>query len=206
MGRKKKTPNPPPDRRDAIIEAALRCYIEFGIAHTSGREIAKLAQVDPPLIHYYFPGREELHLAVIQKVLASLVEHSVKAIERYPEEHERHFRAYLRAPLEWAKTNPKLMQIWMYFYYTATQSGAFRELNEKIRKTGRDRIAKIIYEGIEQKIYHVARGTKVADLAIEIQAQMSGMAILCATENGLSFEECANLLEKRIFSMLNARS
>ncbi|MFZ5814199.1 MAG: TetR/AcrR family transcriptional regulator [Bacillota bacterium] len=52
--------NPPPDRRQEILEAALRIFAEKGYNATTNADIARAAGVTPAALYYYFANKEEL--------------------------------------------------------------------------------------------------------------------------------------------------
>jgi AcrR family transcriptional regulator len=53
-------------RRDQIIEAALRLFARQGFASTSTRQIAREARITEGLIFHYFPSKEDLLSAVLE--------------------------------------------------------------------------------------------------------------------------------------------
>lgn len=64
----------PADQRARLLDAAVSCYSRFGIAATSLRSIAREADVNPALVHYYFGDKEQLQEAVIQERLFAAIE------------------------------------------------------------------------------------------------------------------------------------
>ncbi len=80
--RRKRAPGRPAadqaDLRERLLDAALACFVERGIAAASLRDIARQAGVTPALVHYYFGDKPQLQQAVIGErllpVLAKLRE------------------------------------------------------------------------------------------------------------------------------------
>ena len=71
---KKRAPGRPiadsPDLRIKLMDAALACFVQKGIAATSLRDISTEAGVTPALLHYYFGDKDQLQAEVIaQKIL-----------------------------------------------------------------------------------------------------------------------------------------
>ncbi|MBS1960629.1 MAG: TetR/AcrR family transcriptional regulator [Bdellovibrionales bacterium] len=195
---------PPPGRRERIVAAALDAFVANGIAPTTMRDVAKRADVDPPLIHYYFKDIESLHLAVIALALEELKEYSLREAEKHPERPERWMAEYIKAPLTWIRDRPERMFLWVYFYTLAAKPGPgpFRSLNDQIRKVGRDRIRMKVFEGVERGVFHLPDGLTAAEAALEIQSWMTGSAIIFATENEIGYERSVRTLHRRIFSFL----
>ncbi len=57
MGR---TPGTGADRREQILEAAVRVFAEKGFARATNRDIARAAGITPGLIYHYFDSKEDL--------------------------------------------------------------------------------------------------------------------------------------------------
>ncbi len=50
-----------------ILDAARRCYLEMGISKTGMREVAATAGVARSTLYRYYPGRDDLLVAVIKR-------------------------------------------------------------------------------------------------------------------------------------------
>lgn len=59
--------NPPPDRRQTILEAALRLFAEKGYNATTNADIAREAGITAAALYYYFSSKEELFRAVVSE-------------------------------------------------------------------------------------------------------------------------------------------
>jgi AcrR family transcriptional regulator len=63
-----RTPKMTEDRREQIIDAALRVFAEKGFARATSSEIAREAgNMTPGLIYYYFKSKEDLLKVVLQE-------------------------------------------------------------------------------------------------------------------------------------------
>lgn len=68
MGTKPRRGRPPaPDRREAILKGALKCFVEKGFHGTTIPEIAKRAGVAAGTIYHYFDNKEALVNALYRK-------------------------------------------------------------------------------------------------------------------------------------------
>lgn len=74
QSRKVASPPPPdgPSSRQAILDAALTAFAREGYDGASMPKIARLANVAPPLIHYYFGSKEKLWRETIEYSLGEL--------------------------------------------------------------------------------------------------------------------------------------
>jgi TetR/AcrR family transcriptional regulator, regulator of cefoperazone and chloramphenicol sensitivity len=59
------------ETRERIVEAALKVFGEEGYLRASTRRIADAAGVHPPALQYYFDGKEGLHRACAERILAA---------------------------------------------------------------------------------------------------------------------------------------
>ena len=60
-----RTPKVVEDRREQIIDAALRAFAVKGYARTTNKDIAREAGITPGLIYHYFASKEALFRAII---------------------------------------------------------------------------------------------------------------------------------------------
>jgi TetR/AcrR family transcriptional regulator len=60
--------------RDALLEAAGQLFAEHGASGVSLRRVAEAAGVTPAMVHYYFGGKDGLSEALLDRVLARLLE------------------------------------------------------------------------------------------------------------------------------------
>src|SRR5215218_8766140 len=52
--------------REAILDAARRAFAERGYQRATIRDVARLAGVDPALVHHYFGTKQELFVAAVR--------------------------------------------------------------------------------------------------------------------------------------------
>lgn len=61
------------ERRNAIVEAGLSCFSQFGFAKTSFADIARRAGVSRPTVYQHFPNKE----AILEAAYVSLFEETL---------------------------------------------------------------------------------------------------------------------------------
>ncbi len=61
-----RTPKVVENRREQIMDAALRVFAQKGFARASNKDIAREAGITPGLIYHYFPSKEALLQAILQ--------------------------------------------------------------------------------------------------------------------------------------------
>jgi AcrR family transcriptional regulator len=198
--RKKKEPT---DRRQLIVDAAARLFAKQGIVGTTFREIAKEAGVHQPLIGYYFPTFESLFMAVTEMILEDIRRQSIEAIEKAKVDPDKTLQDYIRAPLHWQKNRPEYRLLWTFFYHLCTYQPAFRELNNSIRKIGKERIMLLLYKYQEALHLRLKKTWTMEQLALAIQTQMTGASVHAVTEKS-DFDEVAKLCHLTINSLLES--
>lgn len=193
------------DKKTAIVEAALKLFIKNGIAETKMKQVAEVAGVDQPLIHYYFREMDQLYLEVIEKVGQHLTESSagIASAEKDP---AKVMKAYLVGTLNWPRENAGYFSIWIYFYYLASFHPVFSALNKKYREEGRQRIELFIYRGLEAGVYLLTPGSSVSDIALNIQGLLTGNAIIAATEDAVDWDWISQQTLSGCFRMLGVQS
>jgi AcrR family transcriptional regulator len=89
-----RTPTVVENRREQIMEAALRVFARKGFKGATNKDIAHEAQITPGLIYHYFASKEELLKAVIEDYSPIGLIHSLPAqLLDQPPEAFLHFMA-----------------------------------------------------------------------------------------------------------------
>jgi len=83
-----RTPKVVEDRREQIIDAAMRVFAQKGYSNATNKDIAREAGITPGLIYYYFESKEALLYAILEarsplKLMASF---PPQVLELPPEE------------------------------------------------------------------------------------------------------------------------
>jgi AcrR family transcriptional regulator len=74
---------PNEEKRNAIADAALKLFSEFGFASVSNKELGEAANIHPALIYYYFKDKGDLFQFVVRKSLTD----ALAAYDRIKREH-----------------------------------------------------------------------------------------------------------------------
>jgi AcrR family transcriptional regulator len=176
----KKAPN---DRRDRIVESAMKLFIAQGVGHTRLAEIAKHAKVDPQLLQYHFPDLDSLYAEVGRQIIDHYVgymhEKMVRAEDAPP---LKVLKSYVLSYFKWAEENPGIFTLLLHFYYLASFKEAFTLVNQESRTTGRQRIENMLYKCFEFGELRKPDGVPVAELAADVQTIMIGGIIGAMTE------------------------
>jgi len=93
----------PPNRRDLILEAAVRLFHERGYPATSVDDIGKAVDVSGPAIYRHFASKEDLLLEAIRMAADEVqtIHDAARAVAASPRELlQRYIRAYVEVALE----------------------------------------------------------------------------------------------------------
>ena len=63
---------PAAERRQAIVDAALRVFAGGSYSHATTAEIARAAGISEPILYRHFASKRELYLACLEAAWASL--------------------------------------------------------------------------------------------------------------------------------------
>jgi len=69
-------------RRDALLDAALRCFAERGVLGTGIEEIRKAAGASPSSVYHLFDGLSDLTLALLVRTFERLFAHLTERVLR----------------------------------------------------------------------------------------------------------------------------
>lgn len=80
-----------PDARDRILAAAQNLFAMRGFEGVSTTQIAKVAGITQPLIHYHFKNKEALWKATVARLFGRLQDEFLTAIQRLPRHDNKRF-------------------------------------------------------------------------------------------------------------------
>ncbi len=99
--------------RDALLDAALHCFVRDGIRSTTLRAIAQQAQVTPAMLHYYFGDKPKLIEVVIEERLLPALDGPRAALAGAGDDPRRLLRGFVTAALALGRTHPWLPPLWV---------------------------------------------------------------------------------------------
>lgn len=115
-----------PDQRERLLDAAVACYARVGIAATSLRSIAREANVNPALLHYYFGDKLQLQEAVVQERVVVVFDTVKASLLRADGDVASLVAAFLRGVADAVARYPWLPALWVR--EVLCEGGALRSL------------------------------------------------------------------------------
>jgi AcrR family transcriptional regulator len=183
------------DKVQLIIEASQRRFGLFGVEKTSMREIANDLKLSKASLYYYFPDKESLYKAVVEKEQKEFIDKVTGRILSI-EEPEQLLREYCISRLSYFKTLLNLSRLRMESY--SDLKPVFRETIQIFKEKEKEIIKKIFEKGKVNGIFFINDTDQTASLFLDL---LKGLRVTVVNEKEtlvIEQEEYDLLLEKTI--------
>lgn len=140
-----------------ILEAATAFFAEDGYRSTDVQHIADRLGLGKGTIYRYFPTKEELFFASVDRAMARMEEYIHKQIEGVTDDVAR-MREAIRAYIAFYKKNPQFTELFVqeraefrkrdvstYLVHRAKQDGEWRAIFQRLFDQGKMRVANFDY-------------------------------------------------------------
>lgn len=180
---------------ELIIEASQKRFGLFGIEKTSMREIANDLKLSKASLYYYFPDKESLYKAVVEK---EQIEFISKISERIfsIQEPEQLLLEYANARLSYFRTLLNLSRLRLEDY--SELKPGFRETIQDFKEKEKEILIRIFEKGISSGIFFINDTDQTASLFLDL---LKGLRTTLVNEKKTLFieqEEYDLLLQKTI--------
>jgi AcrR family transcriptional regulator len=119
-----------PDRRVAILDAALETFSSRGYHAASIDEIAQQAGISKALIYEHFPSKKDLHTSLLERHVQDIFERLAQSASG-PDPGEVRLRAGVDAFLEWVETHPSAFRLLFRDNFEADVAEVLRRLQQQ---------------------------------------------------------------------------
>lgn len=176
-----------------IIEAAQKRFGLYGIEKTSMREIADDLNLSKASLYYYFPDKESLYIAVVEKEQAEFIESILERMTSIKEADKLLFE-YANARLSFFHTLLNLSRLRFDVYsdlkpVLKDSMSVFKEKEKKI-------IVRIIEKGLEDGIFFTDNAEDTASLFLDLLRGLRSTVLNNKNSLVIDQSEFDNLLEK----------
>lgn len=140
----------PDDRRQAIVDAALRVARRKGLATTTVRDVAAEMGTSSGLIHHYFQSMDQVLAAAFERAARLDLENVIIAVAATPDPPAAlaaFFAAYAPEESDWT------FQLWLDAWSEATRRPALRETSAEINVAWQQLMAGIIRDGVDSGVF-----------------------------------------------------
>jgi len=183
------------DKVKMIIEASQKRFGLYGLEKTSMREIASDLKLSKASLYYYFPDKESLYKAVVEKEQNEFIANISERILSI-QEPEQLLLEYSGIRLSYFRTLLNLSRLRLEAY-TGLKPG-FRDTIQIFKEKEKEIIKRIFEKGISTGIFYIENTDQTASLFLDL---LKGIRITLVNEKETLFieqEEYDLLLEKTI--------
>jgi len=183
------------DKVKMIIEASQKRFGLYGIEKTSMREIASDLKLSKASLYYYFPDKESLYKAVVEKEQNEFIANISERILSI-QEPEQLLLEYSGIRLSYFRTLLNLSRLRLEAY-TGLKPG-FRDTIQIFKEKEKEIIKRIFEKGISTGIFYIENTDQTASLFLDL---LKGIRITLVNEKETLFieqEEYDLLLEKTL--------
>ena len=121
----------PAVRREALVDATLRCLKKYGHEGVSVRRISAAAGVSIGLINHHFPSKSGL-VAVTYETLALSLQHSIRTqAENRAVSPRARLSGFFLASFAPEILDPQLFNVWLVFWSMVAHSPEIRAVHDK---------------------------------------------------------------------------
>jgi TetR/AcrR family transcriptional repressor of bet genes len=121
----------PAVRREALIEATLRCLKEYGHEGVSVRRISAAAGVSIGLINHHFPSKSGLVAETYETLALSLQDSIRRQAENRAALPRDRISGFFRASFAPELLDPQLFNVWLVFWSMVAHSPEIREVHDR---------------------------------------------------------------------------
>jgi AcrR family transcriptional regulator len=121
----------PAVRREALVDATLRCLKKYGHEGVSVRRISAAAGVSIGLINHHFPSKDGL-VAVTYETLALSLQESIRSqAENHAASPRERLSGFFRASFAPDIIDPQLFNVWLVFWSMVAHAPEIREVHDR---------------------------------------------------------------------------
>lgn len=155
------------ERKAQIITATIDCIIRYGYHNFSMQDVARVADVSKGIIHYYFLNKEDLMMAVLEKV-AGEIENLLATIREQTTDPREQIKQIMRLCFNIVKQKREYYQVNIDFWTQINQKEAVRAAIALHYSKFRTAAANIVQQGIDQGVFQTRDASAMASLIIAI--------------------------------------
>ena len=172
-----------PDKVQMILEASQKRFGLYGIEKTSMREIADDLNLSKASLYYYFPDKESLYMAVVEKEQSEFVSSISERISSITDP-EQLLIEYASTRLSYFRTLLNLSRLRFESY--SGLKPRFRETIRIFKEKERNIISKIFEKGISGGIFFIKDSDQTASLFLDL---LKGLRVTVVNEKETLFIE-----------------
>lgn len=181
------------DKLSIILAASQKRFGLYGLTKTTMREIATDLNMSKGSLYYYFPDKEHLYKAVVEKEQNELIQEMKVKLGKM-DEPDTMLREYVNIRLHFFR---KLLNLSRFRFEDMMN---LKPLMGNVWKTFRERetkfIAGIFQQGVEQNIYSIENPDETAEIFLDLLKGLRDMVVRRKELFYLEQDEYNHLIKK----------
>ena len=162
----------PAARREALVEATLRCLKKYGHDGVSVRRISAAAGVSIGLINHHFPSKTGLIAETYETLALSLQESLRLQAQNSAATPRARLSNFFRASFAPELLDPQLFNVWVVFWSMVAHSREIRAVHDRTYGQYRSILETLLRELVKSG---AAPGLKLRPAAIALSALLDGL-------------------------------
>ena len=162
------------EKINLIIESAQKRFGVYGLIKTTMREIAADLNMSKGLLYYYFPDKEHLYKAVVEKEQNEFLEILKNKIQANPDPEEN-IREYVNLRMSYFKSLLNLNRL--SFDASKEIKSIMGDVWIEFRNKEIEVIKKVIKKGVDNGIFNVSKVDESAALFVDLLKGLRNMEI-----------------------------
>lgn len=155
------------ERKSQIINATIDCIARYGYNNFSMQDVARIADVSKGIIHYYFLNKEDLMMAVLDRV-AGDIESLLAGITERTQDPAEQLRQLIHVCFDIVRQKREYYCINMDFWTQINQKEKVRLAVANHYAKFRGTTASIIQAGVDSGVFKPIDSTHAASVIIAI--------------------------------------
>ncbi|QBD77396.1 TetR/AcrR family transcriptional regulator [Ktedonosporobacter rubrisoli] len=169
------------EQRERILAAALPVFLRKGLTATKMADIAAAAEMGYGSVYHYFPDKEAIFTALIQREMQLGMQHAREAVERPGTPWER-LEWWLSRAMTWVRKRPEVLVFMTQVLVNEPAHEQLRGLVYQLSRVTQTELQQLIVQG--QEAGQVVAGNP-DQLVNAIQSCLQGFAIQAAFDREL---------------------
>jgi AcrR family transcriptional regulator len=161
------------ERKQQIVQATVECITKHGYHNFSMQDVAKTAGVSKGIIHYYFLNKDELMMAVLDKVAGDIERDLIQDMDASSDPW-RKLEIFIEVCFDVVKSTKEYYQVNMDFWTQINQKSEIRSVIANHYAKFRLAAAQVIKDGINKSVF---KNVDPASYASFIIATIDGLSL-----------------------------
>jgi len=205
MGSKRREPKfhraTPAVRREALVDATLRCLKQFGHEGVSVRRISAAAGVSIGLINHHFPSKAGLIAETYETLALSLQDSIRRQADNKDKSPRTRLSDFFRASFSPEILDPQLFNVWLVFWSMVAHSPEIRAVHDRTYGKYRSILESLLGQLVASG---AAPPLKLRPAAIALSALLDGLWVeMCLSPTVFKAREAIALCEDWVNALCN---